>query len=377
MDGGGPDARPEWLVGLEFTVIFPTARKSPTMSRPRIECQNEPNSTGALREGSCAQASLSHDYHCLDMAFPITFTSLCAAIVDSIWEPDAFQHAAKSRPRMLPTRRWTTLGGGYRARCAAKSASLVTITKSFCCACAGSRRSRTRSAWVTGRRVCRMERAGGSRRRGNPLMPRARTSNGSPSVGPHDPAQASTCSRRSEGAPSTHPPRNLPPPASPAPDWTAIRVPRSTGRPLHLDESQSSLNSYAKTGPLPDCRQAQFTPESKTELNRSKQRTREATRSRSLHPHNAGAELQSRHSSAFGAGGRRHRQLYQLTFARITRSRATSPGLASLSIATIREGLPRLRGDLARSELLGQAPASAFGRIARASIRTTGGAPTS
>jgi hypothetical protein len=33
---------------------------------------------------------------------------LCVAIADSIWGQMRSSQAAKSRPRMLPTRRWTT-----------------------------------------------------------------------------------------------------------------------------------------------------------------------------------------------------------------------------------------------------------------------------
>jgi plasmid stabilization system protein ParE len=57
--------------------------------------------------------------------------SLCTAISDSIWGQMRCSHAAKSRPRILPTRRWTTRGGGTlnTTRCE-KSASLVTMARS-------------------------------------------------------------------------------------------------------------------------------------------------------------------------------------------------------------------------------------------------------
>ena len=118
-----------------------------------------------------------------------TFTSLWPLTAVSMRGQQSISHSANSRRRMLPIRRWTTRGGGdtRMMRCE-KSASFVTITRSFSFACCQRAESDIRSprleAWTTGRDVLKPETAGRFSSKRNPVMTPDRASIGYASVAP-------------------------------------------------------------------------------------------------------------------------------------------------------------------------------------------------
>ena len=191
-----------------------------------------------------------------------TFTSLCVAIADSIWGQVLSSHAAKARPRILPTRKWMTRGGGTLStmRCE-KSASFVTIARSCCCAWPQSWESVGRGprskAWVTGRPVCREGTRGRFSSKRKPLMPHVRANTGYPSAGPRDQHKRAPARGGATGTQPARPPRNHPPPASPARTGRRCGFPAAQAARCTLrDQSRSSLNSCVKVNPDPGCRQA-------------------------------------------------------------------------------------------------------------------------
>lgn len=201
-------------------------------------------------------------YFTASMRSRYTFRSLCLAIVDSIRGQIRSNHAAKSRRRIFPARRWITRGGGApnTMRCE-KSASLVRMARSLCCACVQSsesvRRDPRSKACVTGKRVCREETRGRFSSKRNPLRPQAQTSIGSPSAGPRDPRRpAPARDGARETLPTLRPP-NPPPPASRAPTERRSAFHAAPDvRCIHQDESRSSLSSCIKPNSDHEFRQA-------------------------------------------------------------------------------------------------------------------------
>ncbi len=195
-----------------------------------------------------------------------TFTSLCDKTANSMRGQIRSSHATKSRPLMFPTRRWTTRGGGKPSTMRReKSASLVTIAKSFCWACSQSSESLGREpsskAWVTDRRVGKEGTRGRFSSKRKPLMPHVRPSIGCPLAGPHDLHMRAPAPAEVRETHPAHPPPNPPPPASPV--WTERRSASRAAQAAHCthrDESQSSPNSRGNTTPNPGCRQGQFLP---------------------------------------------------------------------------------------------------------------------
>src|ERR1017187_7181664 len=157
-----------------------------------------------------------------------------------------------------------TRGGGTPStiRCE-KSASFVTIAKSFRCAWPKSwdsvgREPRSK-ACVTGRPVCRVGTRGRFSSKRKPLMPHVRASIGCPSTAPRDPHRPVPVHDGAKETPPARPPRNPPPPASPArTERRCAFHAAQAGRCTPQDESRSSQNSWVKVSPDPGCRQGGY-----------------------------------------------------------------------------------------------------------------------